>query len=673
MSIESKHGPARRAIHTILSARVLPWMAIVLCACVYAVPALSQSGAQSGEWRYYGGDSGSTRYSPLDQINATNVKQLQVAWRWKTDNFGPTPESWYEATPLMVGGVLYTTAGFRRSVAALDAATGETLWVYRPNEGEQRWRNSPRRNSGRGLAYWTDGKQKRVIYITPGYHLIALDATTGIPVPEFGNKGIVDLKMGLTREADLIESAIGATSPPIISKDVVMVGAALLQGGAPKSMKNVPGSIRGYDVRTGKRLWIFNTIPQPGEFGNDTWQDKSWSYTGNTGAWAPLSVDEELGYLYVPVEDPTGDWYGGHRKGNNLFSSSLVCLDVKTGKRVWHYQMIHHDIWDFDLPAAPILVNLTVDGKPVKAVAQISKQAFTYVFDRVTGKPIWPIEEKPVEQTDLAGEWTSPTQPFPTRPAPFDRQGMKIDDLIDFTPELRAEAIKIVSQYRYGSVYNPPSLNDHPSGTKGTIQMPDPNGGGLWDSAGVDPETGVLFITSMTRPRPIAMLKSDASDMNYVRGGASSIPGPQGLPLVRPPWGRITAIDLNTGEHLWMVANGETPDEVKNHPALKGLNIPKTGKTVRGGVLITKTLLFAGAADRLYGDKVLQAINKKTGERIAALDLPGVTTGVPMTYMHDGAQYVVVAVGDRGMAGELVAFKLPDEVRQKRVSQTRSE
>jgi quinoprotein glucose dehydrogenase len=639
-------------------------LAVLLC----SLPAAAQSGARDGEWHYYGGDSGSTRYSALDQIDAGNVQELKVAWRWKTDNFGPNPEFWYEVTPLMVDGVLYTTAGYRRSVAAIDAATGETLWTYRPKEEQKRWENSPRRNSGRGVAYWTDGKEKRIVYITPGYHLIALNAETGLPVPEFGENGVVDLKQGLDRDIDPVTAAIGDSSPPIISRNVVIVGAALEAGTAPKSMKNAPGYIRGYDVRTGKRLWIFHTIAQPGEFGHETWEGNSWTYTGNTGAWAPFSVDEELGYVYLPVEDATGDYYGGHRLGNNLFSSSLVCLDVKTGKRIWHYQLVHHDIWDYDPPSAPILVNLKMDGKPVKAVVQVTKQSFAYVFDRVTGKPLWPIEERPVEQTDVPGEKTSATQPFPTRPAGFDQQGLKIDDLIDFTPELRAEAVKIVSGYRIGSVFMPPSLKDDPSGTKGTIQLPGANGGALWETSGVDPETGVLFVTSRTVPRLLAMVKSPDSDMNFVNT-TEPVRGPQGLPLTRPPWGRITAIDLNTGERLWMVPNGETPDQVKNNPALKGVNLPKTGKPVRGAVLVTRTMLFAGVADRVIGEPILQAIDKKSGARITALELPGVVTGAPMTYMLNGTQYLVVAVGAPGHAGELVAFSLPPEARQKRVSQ----
>ncbi|MBI4464651.1 MAG: PQQ-binding-like beta-propeller repeat protein [Acidobacteria bacterium] len=631
---------------------------VLFTALLSTLLADAQRGAKGGEWRFYGGDSGSTKYSALDQINRDNVKDLKIAWRWKTDNFGPSPEFLYEATPLMVNGVLYTTAGYRRAVAAIDAATGETLWIYRMDEGE-RGLKAPRRNSGRGVAYWTDGTEELIFLITPGFQLVALDAKRGIPRADFGHKGIVDLKEGLDRDVDPVEGAIGSSSPPIISHDVVVVGAALEGGFTPKSKENVPGHIRGYDVRTGKRLWIFHTIAQPGEFGNDTWEDDSWSYTGNTGAWAPLSVDEELGYVYLPVEDATGDFYGGHRLGDNLFSASLVCLDVKTGKRIWHYQLSHHDIWDYDPPAAPILADITVGGRPIQAVVQLTKQAFAFVFDRVSGKPVWPIEERPVPQSDVPGERTSPTQPFPTRPKPFDLQGLTVDDLIDFTPELRAEAIKIVSQYRFGPLYTPPSLKENPDGTKGTISLPATGGGANWDSGAVDIETGVLYVTSFVKPVLVPLVTSPNSDMNFVLG-PGVLNGPQGLPLTKPPWGRITAIDLNSGEHLWMVPNGETPEEVKNHPSLKGLDIGKTGKPVRGGILVTKSLLFVGTSEprALYGDPVLQAFDKQTGERIAAIELPAIPTGVPMAYMLNSKQYLVVAVGGPSHPGELVALSL---------------
>ena len=365
----------------------------------------------------------STKYSPLDQINASNVSKLHIAWSWNARNFGRRAEFNWEVTPLMVGGRLFFTAGTRRDAVAIDAATGETLWMYRLDEGA-RGETVARRNN-RGLAYWSDGRDERILLISPGYQLIALDARTGRPIPAFGKDGIVDLWEGLDR-AVVKPGQIGSCSPAIVVRDVVVVGAALQAGTAPRSKNNVPGYIRGYDVRTGKRLWTFRTIPQPGEFGNETWENGSWKFTGNTGAWGPLSADEELGYVYVPVETPTGDFYGGHRPGDNLFGESLVCLDARTGKRVWHFQLVHHGVWDWDPPTAPTLLDITVGGRRIKAVAQITKQAWVYVFDRVTGKPVWPIEERPVPQSDVPGERTSPTQPFPTKPAAFDRQGITL-------------------------------------------------------------------------------------------------------------------------------------------------------------------------------------------------------------------------------------------------------
>jgi quinoprotein glucose dehydrogenase len=635
-------------------------LAVLLATLLWTSPATAQYGAKRGEWRFYGGDAGSTKYSALEQIDRTNVKDLQIAWRWKAENFGPRPEFYYRATPLMIGGVLYTTAGFRRAVVAIDAATGETLWVYRMDEGE-RGLNAPRANSGRGVAYWTDGSEERIFLITPGYHLVALDAKTGIPPPDFGNQGVVDLKKGLGQDVDPIKGGIGSSSPPIVSHDVVVVGAALFPGTGPPTKENVAGHIRGYDPRTGKQLWLFHTIPQSGELGNESWEGGSWRYTGNTSAWTPFSVDEELGYVYLPIEAATGDYYGGHRLGDNLFSQSLVCLDIKTGRRIWHYQLVHHGIWDYDPPAPPILIDITVAGKPIKAVVQVTKQAFAFVLDRISGEPVWPIEERPVPQSDVPGERTSPTQPFPTRPAPFDRQGVTLEDLIDFTPELHAEAVEIVSQYRIGPLFTPPSRAENPEGTQGTLQLPSPAGGANWHGGAIDVETGILYVTSATEPR-IRGLFSDSrlSNMNFV-DRLYRLEGPQGLPLIKPPWGRISAIDLNTGDHLWMVPNGDTPEEVVNHPALEGIAIPKTGKYVRGGTLVTKSLLFAAAAWQLTGEPILRAYDKQTGEVIAAIELPAIATGVPMTFMLNDKQFIVVAVGEFNHPAELVALTLPED------------
>ena len=441
-----------------------------------------------------------------------------------------------------------------------------------------------------------------------------------------------------------------------------MVGGALAAGTAPASKTNVPGYVRGYDVRTGKRIWTFHTVPQAGEFGNQTWEKESWKYTGNTAVWAPMSGDEELGYVYLPVETPTGDYYGGHRPGDNLFGESLVCLDARTGNRVWHYQFIHHGIWDWDIPTAPTLLNLTVNGKPVKAVAQITKQAFVYVFDRVTGKPVWPIEERPVPQTDTPGEKTSPTQPFPTRPAAFDRQGISEADLIDFTPELKAEALEIASQYRMGPLFTPPSVVDA-AGKKGTLVLPATVGGGNWQGGAADPETGILYVPSVTNPSTIALVKGGArTDMDWVARMTTDMQGPQGLPLVKPPWGRITAIDLNTGEHVWMQPNGSAPEAIRQNPALKGVDLSQAGNPERAPLLVTKTLLFAGDGAGLYstprnaGGPLFRALDKKTGRTLFEMKLPANETGIPMTYLLNGKQYIVVAIGAAGVPAELIAL-----------------
>ncbi len=642
-----------------------------------AVTASAQAGAPAGEWRYYGGDSGSTKYSALDQITRENVGDLQIAWRWRTDNFGPRVDFNYQATPLMVGGVLYTTAGWRRNAVAIDGVTGETLWMYRYDEGD-RGRTAPvRASSGRGLAYWADGQgDERIIHVTKGYHLVALSAATGQPVSTFGDEGVVDLYDGLFDGLDrppVEDGQIGLNSPALVVGDVIVVGAAL-RATAP-SPEFPAGFVRGFDVRTGQQLWIFHTIPQPGEFGHDTWEDDAWRTSGNTGVWAPMSADQELGYVYLPVETPTNDLYGGHRPGDNLFAESLVCLDATTGERIWHYQFIHHGIWDYDIPTAPALVDITVNGRMIKAVAQVTKQAFTYVFDRVTGEPVWPIEERPVAQSDVPGERTSATQPFPTRPAPFDRQGVSGDDLLDFTPELNAEARRIASEYQLGPIFTPPILAGA-NGLRGLLMLPQMTGGANWQGGAVDAETGVLYVASVTNPT-VAGLTSDPdrSTMDYVGGarrrrgaaapqGCGEI-GPLGLPLIKPPWGRITAIDLNTGDHLWMIANGDTPDCVKNHPALSGLDIPRTGKPERSGILVTKTLVFAGEGGGLFatptwaGGPMFHAYDKLTGETLWEYELPKRQSGVPMTYMADGKQYIAMAISARGEPAELVALTLP--------------
>jgi quinoprotein glucose dehydrogenase len=687
---------------------------IVPLACLLAwvtLPIIGQSGAANTEWRSYGADLANTRYSPLDQVSAGNFKNLEIAWRFKTDNLGPRPEFNLESTPLVANGVLYSTAGTRRSVVALDAATGELLWVHGENEGP-RGTNAPRILSGRGLAYWTDGREERILYVTPGYRLIALNAKTGVPVAGFGQNGIVDLKQEDDQEIDPVTGEVGLHATPLVSmsKNVVVIGAAHRPGGVPRGKTNVKGFIRGYDARTGKRLWIFHTIPGLGEFGNDTWEKDSWKYTGNAGVWGQMAIDEELGMVYLPVELPTGDYYGGNRPGANLFGETLVALDLMTGQRKWHFQFVHHGIWDFDMAAPPILADITVDGRAIKAIAQPTKQSWLYVFDRTNGQPVWPIVERPVPKGDVPGEWYAPTQPFVTKPPAFDRQGVSIDDLIDFTPELRAEAVKFVAKYKIGPLFTPPVVSKI-EGPLGTLMLPSAGGGANWAGGAYDPETHMVYVYSQTTPTSLGLVPAPAgNDFGFVSGNAATAaaaaaqrgagPGGQagapgqagaapagrgrggaeggeggggganalnvrGLPLIKPPYGRITAIDLNKGDTAWQVAHGETPDNVRNHPDLKGVTIPRTGQTGVIGTLVTKTLVIAGerqfttTPDHPRG-AMLRAYNKANGQEAGAVFMPAPQTGSPMTYMLNGKQYVVVAVGGANFPAELVAYRLAE-------------
>jgi quinoprotein glucose dehydrogenase len=653
------------------------------------VGAAAQRSAPGGEWRTYGGDLASTRYAPLDQISKDNFSKLEVAWRFKTDALGPRPEFNLQSTPLMANGVIYTTGGTRRAVVALDAGTGEMLWMHSENEGK-RGEAAPRQLSGRGLAYWSDGRDARVLYVTPGYRLLALDAKTGVPVPGFGRSGVVDLKDDDDQEVDLITGEIGLHAAPVVAGDVIIVGAAHLTGSAPKSRSNAKGYVRAFDVKTGKRLWTFHTIPKPGEFGYNTWEGDSASYTGNAGVWSQMSVDEELGLVYMPVELPTGDYYGGHRHGDTLFGESLVAVELKTGKRRWHYQLVHHGIWDMDIPCAPILGDIVVDGRTIKAVMQPTKQGWVYTFDRATGQPVWPIEERAVEQSTVPNEKTSPTQPFVSKPPAFDRQGVSIEDLIDYTPQLRAEAVKIASRYKIGPMFTPPTVSRW-DGPLGTLMLPSTTGGANWQGGSFDPETKMFYIFSNTAISVLSLVESDGknSDMAFIRGMAAdpaapagapvaAAPGPlggepagpvitvQGLPLVKPPYGRITAIDMNKGELRWQIAHGETPDVIKNHPALKGLNIPKTGRPGRIGTLVTKTLLIAGEGGFFTmpnGQRgaMLRAYDKATGAELGAVPMPAPQTGSPMTYMLNGQQYIVVPISGGTYSGEFVAFRLPNQ------------
>jgi quinoprotein glucose dehydrogenase len=621
-------------------------------------PGRAQQGTPAtGEWRVNGGDAGSTRYSPLDQINAATVRNLQVVWRWKAQNMGPSPQGAWEVTPLMIGGKLYFTAGTGRTVVAADAATGETLWTYRGDDTAER---GAVRANNRGVSYWSDGRgDERILFVTPGYQLVALNAKTGIPIAGFGVDSHVDLWKGLDRTV-VEKGTIGATSPPIIVRDVAVVGAALRVGVALPKKENVPGYIRGFDVRSGKLLWTFHTVPQAGEFGTETWgKDSSgvdsWKFTGNTGAWGPLTGDEELGYVYIPVEAPSGDTYGGQRPGANLFSDSVVCLDAKTGKRIWHYQLIHHEMWDYDIPAAPILLDLTVNGRKIKALAQVNKSAYTFVFDRTNGQPVFPIEERPAPQGNVPGEWYSPTQPYPTKPAPFDRQGVTESDLADYSPEIKAEALKVAAQYNLGPIYTPPIVKDA-GGKLGTIQLPGAGGGANWMGGSVDPETGMLYIPSTTSPYISSLQPGGTrSEMQYIAAGGLGGPTVMGLPLIKGPYGRITAINLNTGETTWMIPNGKPADNIVNNAALKAANIDASnwGGGQRSPILVTKTLLFEGSNN-------LRVIDKTTGQQIHAIELGSNLSGGTMTYLVNGRQFVVAVVaGQQGSGAELVGLALP--------------
>jgi glucose dehydrogenase len=675
---------------------------------------------KNGDWTHYTADVRGSRYSPLDQINAGNFNQLEVAWRFKTDNLGTRPEFKLEGTPLMVKGVIYATGGTRRSVVALDAKTGELIWVHAEKEGA-RAVNAPRQLSGRGLSYWTDGKgDERVIFVTTGYRLVELNAKTGTPINTFGRAGVVDMKVGAVvgkgEQIDLETGEIGLHSTPTVAKDVVIVGSSFREGLTVKTHNNTKGLVRAWDVRSGKLLWTFNTIPRPGEFGNDTWEKESWAINGNTGVWSQITVDEELGLVYLPVEDPTSDLYGGHRPGNNLFGDSLVCVDLKTGQRKWHYQIVHHPIWDYDMPAAPLLADIVVNGKPIKAVAQATKQGILYVFDRVTGQPVWPIEEKPVPQTDVPGEKTSPTQPFPTKPPAYSRNGVVESDLIDFTPELKAQGLEAAKRYRLGPVFLPPVVSkaEGPLAalTSGTL-----SGGVNWPGSAYDPELHTFFThacNACISPLGLVAPPKDFSDLDYVmgtagqtfrpitgggegeaadaprrpaappppptpppaaagaaagRGGAPAGGGGfgatvQGLSIVKPPYGVIAAINLDRGDLVWSVPHGDTPDNVRNHPALRGVNVPKTGQSGNVGVVVTKTLVVAGDPSVTTTPEhprgaMLRAYDKTNGNQVGAVWMPAPQSGSPMTYSVDGKQYIIVAVSGGNYSGEYIAFSLP--------------
>jgi quinoprotein glucose dehydrogenase len=701
----------------------------------------------NGDWPHYTADLRGTRYSPLDQINAANYPKLEVAWRFKTDSLGPRPEFKLEGTPLAINGILYTTGGTRRSVMALDGKTGELIWAHSYREG-QRAAVSPRQLSGRGVSYWSDGRgDERILYVTTGYQLIALNAKTGSMIGSFGKNGVVDLKAGVVfgnrQPIDLETGEIGLHATPTVVGDIAIIGSSFREGATVKTHNNTKGLVRAFDVRSGKLLWTFNTIPRPGEFGNETWENDSWAVNGNVGVWTQITVDADLGYAYLPVETPSSDYYGGHRPGNNLFAESIVCVDVKTGQRKWHYQLVHHPLWNYDMSSAPILADITVNGRAIKAVAVAGKQGALYVFDRVNGQPVWPIEERAVPPSDVPGEKASPTQPFPTRPPAYTRNYLKVpDDLIDFTPDLRARALDNLKRYKVGPwMYNPPVLGTV-NGILGAINMGNAVGGTNWPGIAYDPEMHTIFAQannagltsgSLVAPPP------EFSDIKYVSGvggrpfqevlgpgdccaadspraqaqfeaqraagpaapptvtapvtapvpaagrgasasaGAAAASAPaagaggggggltvDGLPLVKPPYGTLSAVNLDRGEIVWQVAHGDTPDNVRNHPALKGLTIPKTGQVGTGGIgsVVTKTLVVMGdpqvtTTPEHRRGAMLRAYDKTTGKEVGALWMEAPESGSPMTYLADGKQYIVVAISGGTYTGEYVAFALP--------------
>jgi quinoprotein glucose dehydrogenase len=698
--------------------RIGPALILAIAALIWLRPALSgqapgQPSTKAGDWWHYTADMRGNRYSPLDQINASNFKDLEVAWRFKTDNLGPRPEFKLEGTPIAIRGTLYTTGGTRRSVVSLDGRTGEVNWTHSLREG-RRAAVSPRQLSGRGVSYWTDGRgDERIVYVTTGYQLVELNAKTGSMIQSFGKGGVLDLKLGVVKgraeQIDLETGEIGVHSTPAIVKDVVIIGSAMREGATVSTHNNTKGLVRAFDVRTGKLLWTFNTIPRPGEFGNDTWEKESWAVNGNTGVWTQITADEELGLVYLPIETPTSDFYGGHRPGNNLFAESLVCVDLKTGQRKWHYQLVHHPIWNFDNSSAPLIFDINANGKTIKAVSLPSKLGWLYVFDRVTGQPVWPIEERPVPQSDIPGEKLSPTQPFPTKPPAYARNMIKVpDDLIDFTPELRAQALERLKRYRYEpSPFTPPILGNVNGPLYGALVASTATN---WPGSAADPETHVAFLQAGNMgvgARSLVAPPKEFSDIGYVSGVAGqefrevmgpgdccaadapprppqqSTPPPppaqvpadggptaglnvQGLPMIKPPYGLLTAMNVDKGEIVWQVPHGDTPDNIRNHPLLAGKNIPKTGQPGTSGVglMVTKTLVVMGdptvtsPPGRPRG-AMLRAYDKNNGNQVGELLMPAPQSGSPMTYLADGKQYIIVAVAGGVYSGEYLAFRLP--------------
>ena len=675
--------------------------ALLGCNLALAQPAgRAGSSPSDTDWLHYANDLSSTRYSPLDQINAANFDKLELAWRFSTNALGPRLDADYQSTPLAVKGRLYCTAGFRRDVVCLDAGTGELLWMHTYDEGA---RIGSRGGPGLGVGYWTDGTDERIVYVTRGYNMFALDAKTGVPDTKFGKDGRIDLRQDDDQEMDATRGVIGLHAPPLVVKDTIVVGAA--------PTADSKGYVRGFDIRTGKRKWIFHTIPRKGEFGYETWTTPGQAEaSGNMGVWCPMTADLELGLVYVGVESPPTDLLGVTRTGPHLFAESLVALDIETGVRKWHYQMVHHGIWDRDVSCAGVICDIPLNGKTIKAIAQPTKQGFVYVLDRTNGKPVWPIPEKKVAKGNVPGEWYSPTQPIPSAPPPFAKQGITANDLVDWTPEIKARAMDIASHYHLGSLYDPPPLVDDK--LFGALCVPGLQGGINWPGASYDPETRMLYLFAKNQLGVIgarvgkdgkvvqsgggppagsadpnggtfggvASLKGGGPPRRASRDGLNDaiVPGMiaiEGIPILKPPYGTITAIDLTKGTQAWQIVHGETPDHIKNHRLLKGVTIPRTGQTGILGTLTTKTLVICGDCG-LFTDETgrkgarLRAYDKATGEQKGAVFMDKVQTGATMTYMHRGKQYLVCAQGS-SYGADLVAYCLPGEAQAAPVREER--
>ena len=636
-------------------------VAAALVVVLASASALAQQGAQDGEWRSHGGDDGHIQYAALDQINKDNIADLEIVWRWASVDAALREQHEerlarssrifsHEVTPLKVGGALYASTSLGQ-VAAIDPGTGETRWSVDPEV----WRAGRPANLGflsKGLAYWTDGDSERLFYAGGAEAtLVSVDPSTRALDPDFGTGGKVDLTRNLG--SHVTRDTYTLTSAPLVAGDVVIVGSSIRD--TPRTREVPPGHVRAYDVRTGEHRWTFNTIPNEADYGNQTWEAESWRDAGAVNVWTLMSVDPELGYVYLPVGSEAHNWYGGHRPGDNLFSQSLVCLDAETGERVWHFQLVHHPVWDWDLPAAPTLIDIDVDGRPIKAVAQVTKQGFLFVLDRVTGEPVWPIEERPVPQSTVPGEVTSATQPFPTRPAPFERQGISEEMLIDFTPELRSKAIEVMRDYDGGPLYSPPS-------ERGTLVNPGWVGGGSWTGASFDPRTQVLYVPSFTDwnlvrlSKPEAGNDQDGTPFDYVWNGDAT-PRVEGLPLFKPPYGRITAIDMTTGEHVWQIANGDGPRQAD---PIKHLDLPPLGTNVLNFPISTETLLFIGQGIESH---TLRAFDKDTGYEVFEIALPARSSSAPITYLAGGRQYIVLAIGGGDTTEQLIALALPEGAR----------